>query len=71
MSKHQQNRVKRVASLLREFDFEVRGKDIWTSRIGFMPARPFGRRCRDIFDGAEQLIPIIRYEDYQRRLRAI
>lgn len=58
-------------ALLRDFDFEVRGGDIWTRRIGPQPARPFGMQCRNLRDAAERLIPIIHDDEYHNRLTAI
>lgn len=70
MSEQNTQIERRILALLREFDFDVRGKDVWTRAIGYMPARPF-MRCRDIFDASERLIPIIRDDNYHRRLTAI
>jgi hypothetical protein len=65
------NKKKAIAELLARFDFEVRGNDIWQKRIAYMPAQPFGRTCRDIFDAADQLIPIIHDDGYHNQLNQI
>lgn len=53
--------------LLRDFGFKVEGKTIIQLGIkGFTSDRVFGQ-CRDLFDAAEQLRPIICDEEYTRR----
>lgn len=62
------NKPKALAELLARFDFEVRGNDIWRKRVAYMPARPFGMTCRDIYDACDQLIPIIHDDKYHNQL---
>ena len=65
------NKPKAIAELLARFDMEVRGNDIWQKRVSYMPARPFGMTFRDIFDAADQLIPIIHDDRYHNQLTRI
>lgn len=60
-----------LRALMKRFDFELRGKDVWMRQIGPMPARPFGMTCRGVLDAAERLIPIIREEEYHRGYTSI
>ena len=65
------NKPKAIAELLARFDMEVRGNDIWYRKIAWVPAQPMGRTCRDIFDAADQLIPIIHDDRYHNQLTRI
>lgn len=56
--------------LLRDFGFTVRGTRIVQLRVGWVGERDFGS-CRDVFDAAERLIPIISDDTYYNRLKLI
>lgn len=57
--------------LFRDFGFKVEGTTIIRLGIrGFTSDRIWGH-CRNLFDAAEQLLPIIKDEAYTRRLLEI
>jgi hypothetical protein len=61
----------KLAILLKDFGFKVEVTTIIELGVnGFTRDRIFGR-CRDLFDAAEQLRPIIRDDEYTRRHMAI
>lgn len=62
---------KALARLLLDYGYRVDGNTIIQTRIrGFTSEQIFGH-CRDLFDAAEQLIPIIHEKDYQERFLEI
>ncbi len=61
----------RLARLLREFDFEVCGKAIFSLPIRGFTSRQYFGPCRDIFSAADHLIAIIRDDNYYNRLQQI
>ena len=62
---------KPLARLLLDYDYRVAGNTIIQVGIrGFTSERLFGH-CRDLFDAAEQLIPIIHAKEYQDRFQEI
>ena len=54
--------------LLRDFGFRVEGTTIIENAVrGFTSERVWGR-CRDLFDAAERLCPVIRDNNFSDRL---
>lgn len=60
-------RDKKLAMLLNDFGYKINGSDIVSFGIpGFYSQRTIGR-CRDIFDGAQQLCSVIHNKEYTDR----
>ena len=56
-----------IAILLRDYGFKVCGDTIIDLGVkGYIPARVWGK-CRDVYDAAEQLRPIIADAEFSRR----
>lgn len=56
--------------LLRDYGYKVCGNELIQTAYRQMPQRAV-RRCRDVIDAAEQLIPIIRDDAFYSRYQEI
>ena len=61
----------KLKTLLRDFGFKIDGDTIIDMGVkGFIATRIWGR-CRSVFDAVEQLLPIIKDDEFYRRYREI